>query len=108
MSRFNRTNFFPLDTIQGVGERDLVKNLFNDFFIARYPMRFYAIEKNDIARPDLLSIKFYGTNDYWWIVCRVNKIDDVWNDLVVGQIIQVPEILDINDFFQSVRAQLTR
>jgi len=108
MGRFNRTNFFPSEVVNGRNERDLVKNYFNDLFIVRRPMRFYIIKSTDVARPDLLSIKFYGQQDYWWIVCRVNKLDDPWNDIIVGDIIQIPALQDINDFFQAVRSQLVK
>lgn len=108
MSRFNRTNFFPTEVVQGINERDIAQNYFNDFFEIRRPMSFYAIESADIARPDNMSIKFYGRMDYWWIVCRVNKIDDVWNDMKPGDIIQVPDVQDINNYFMSVRSHLAK
>lgn len=106
MSRFNRTNFFPTENVDGQAERDLVKNYFNDYFEIRHQMRFYIVEAADLLRPDVLSIKFYGKQDYWWIVCRVNKIDDVWNDLASGDVIQVPDIQDINDFYATAKKQM--
>jgi len=108
MSRFNRTNFFPTETVEGKNEKDLAQNYFNDFFVARRPMRFYTVETTDIARPDILSNKFYNRQDYWWIVCRFNKIDDVWNDMEIGQILQVPDVQDINDYFLTVRSFLAK
>ena len=106
MSRFNRTNFFPVDNVNGRAERDLAKNFFNDLFVARRPMRFYSVERADLLRPDIISIRAYNKMDYWWIICRVNKIVDVWNDLEAGDIIQVPDVQDIVDFYQAVRSQL--
>jgi len=103
MSRWNRTIFYRKSIVNGQTENDLVRNYFNDLFEIKRPLRYYAIESGDVQRPDLISIKFYGTDKYWWLICKFNKLDDLWNDLEIGQIISVPEIADIEDFYTAVK-----
>ena len=103
MSRWNRTNFYRKSIVDGHNEIDLVKNYFNDLFKINRPLRYYSIEDVDLQRPDLLSIKFYGKQDYWWIVAKYNQLDDWWNDIEVGQIISVPATADIEDFYTAVK-----
>jgi len=103
MSRWNRTNFYRKEIVNGHTENDLVMNYFNDVFTITRPLRYYAMEDGDVQRPDLVSIKFYGTDKYWWIISKFNQIDDWWNDIEIDQIISVPSIADIEDFYTAVK-----
>ena len=60
-------------------------------------------ENDDVQNPDLLSLKIYGKQDYWWILCKINNIQDVWNDIKPGDIIIVPDISDIEDFYTRIK-----
>lgn len=103
MARFNRTNFYRKEEINGILENDLLRNYYNDSFQIKRPVRYYALEKQDVQRPDLLSVKFYGRQDYWWILGKYNQVDDWWNDVTAGNVIRVPQIADIEDFYSAVR-----
>jgi len=101
MNKFRRTNFYVQEEVDEVLENDLVNNYWDLFKIKR-EMSFVTIGRTFIARPDLLSLKVYGIVDYWWILCKHNKIDDVWNDMTIGDVIEVPDVQDINDWFSDV------
>ena len=105
MSRWNRKNFTKTELVDDSLEMDLANNYFNELFQIKRPMRYYSIEKKDLRNPDLLSLTFYKKIDFWWIICRYNNIDDVWNDMVVGTVIHVPDIADIEDFYTEVKKQ---
>lgn len=51
----------------------------------------YAI--NDLDRPDSISERLYGTNDYWWTVLAMNGMFNIWEDwpMTVDQLNQYIE-----------------
>jgi Base plate wedge protein 53 len=66
-----------------------------------YPVGYYQIAENDVMRPDLISYKVYQTTDYWWLILYVNDIHDPLNDIKSGQVIKIPNILDIFSFYKQ-------
>lgn len=106
-SKYRRTNFMP--TVDGgvYLEKDIIMNNWDLFKIKR-PIFFNTIHRIDIQRPDIFSLRLYGTISYWWIISKFNHIDDWYNDLTIGQDIMLPDIQDIEDFYlsQKVRARL--
>lgn len=101
-SKFQRSVFYNKEEVNDVLERDLIMNRFDLFEIKR-PASFFTITRTYLGRPELLSLKLYGTMDYWWILAKLNQLDDWWNDIHIGDVIQVPDINDIEDFYLSVR-----
>lgn len=84
MNRYNRSEFVPSTSVNGIEERDLLMNKFREYTFTR-PFTNYRLQYEDYMRPDLISLKIYGTQDYWWIILRCNpKIEDIWNDFVAG------------------------
>ena len=98
----SRDDFSQTITVNGIQEKDINDMSWDKFIISR-PVTYYQINQGDIQRPDLLSLKIYGVMDYWWLLCKFNNIDDVFNDLVPGEYLQVPDASDITDFFTRVR-----
>lgn len=143
MGRYNRSNFLKGVSVNGILEKDLLSSTFNDYNFKR-PMQNYRLQYEDYIRPDLISIKAYGTQDYWWIILKCNpELEDIWNDYVVdgsmisvsaslldssitndymvlvneneylypnsyrpGQIINIPNILDVQDFYTYTKNTL--
>jgi hypothetical protein len=103
-SKYTRSNFYLKVTVDNNLENDLVSNYWYLFQLKR-SYSFVTITHDFIQRPDLLSFALYGTDNLWWILCKVNNIDDIWNDLIIGQIIIVPDINDINDWILAVYTQ---
>lgn len=106
MSRWNRSNFFAKDLINGRLELDLISNHFNELFKIKRELSYYTIITDDIQRPDLISIKNYGDNSFWWIIGKVNNIDDWWNDISSGDVLKIPNKLDIDDFYLEVKKRI--
>lgn len=98
MDKYNRTNFMKEEAVSNKQEMDLTTNVWNDFKLTR-PGIYYTIKDKDLKRPDLISFMSYGRQNYWWIIARVNNIDDWFNDLQVGDVILIPNKLDIEDFY---------
>lgn len=95
------------ENVNGDLEIDLIKNNWDLFKIKRR-IGFDGITRVDIGRPDIFSIRIYGSMKYWWILSKVNNIDDWWNDVEIGQDIIVPDIQDITDFYLSVKSRIRK
>lgn len=102
MSRFTRTNFLNKETINNTQEYDLLMTNFEYFKIQR-PTTFYTVTNDDLGRPDLLSLRIYGDQNYWWLLLEVNGVCDPYNELKEGDVLIVPSLLDIEDFYLKVR-----
>ena len=60
---------------------------------------FYTIKTTDVGRPDLVSFNIYGKMNYWWVIMKLNGIEDVFNDMSEGQVLMIPSESDIQDFY---------
>lgn len=98
MARYTRTNFYNQVNVEDVEEYDFLNSDLDDFEIKR-PTRFYSVKYDELQRPDLISIRNYGKQDYWWLILYINDIHDIWNELEEGDILRIPNELDIEDWF---------
>lgn len=93
----DRTIFYQKTIVDNTEEFDYLYNSLSNFK-TNYPVNYYRVSDVDLMRPDLISYQWYGTVDYWWIICYVNKIHNPLEDLVIGRILIIPNILDIYEF----------
>ncbi len=99
--KYDRTNFmtqeYLLDNKRGY---DMTSNKIDDFNFSR-PKTRYTVTEQDLYRPDNICIKGYNSleaQNWWWIVMWYNEIFDVYNDLEIGDVLYLPNRLDIEDF----------
>jgi len=52
---------------------------------------YYVIEKYLAGRPDLISLKFYGTTKLWWVIAKENNIEHPVRDLDSGITVRIPD-----------------
>lgn len=95
----NRTSFFNIVDIGNGPEYDHLNNTLNRFTM-NYPIEYYRVVADDVKRPDTLSYKAYGSVKYWWVICYVNGIQNPLEDIEVGTLLKIPNILDIYDFYK--------
>jgi len=100
MSRYNRSNFYPKKSFNETTILDFSLGSITNLKIKR-PTAYYTIRYEDIARPDLLSYKLYGKTSYWYLLAEVNDIFDWWNDIEEGEVIQVIDEKDIQDWYME-------
>jgi hypothetical protein len=93
----NRALFYNKVVIDSIAELDILYNNLGEFAI-KYPVNYYRVSSDDILRPDLISSKLYKTPNYWWIILLVNGIQDSFTELYSGQLLIIPNILDIYEF----------
>jgi hypothetical protein len=104
IDKYTRSKFYDRNLINGINENDLVMNKFNEFkFTRRYT--FYEVRSDDIQRPDLISLRVYGRTNFWWIIMKVNGIEDVWNDIETGRLLAIPNISDIEEYVLKNRSK---
>jgi hypothetical protein len=103
-NKMNRSNF--LKVIEGdTAHYDLTSNVFFQLFKINKTPRRYMIEFGDLGRPDIISFKAYKSCDNWWIIMKANNIIDPYTELKVGDILTIPDIKDIQDYyFQAKQA----
>lgn len=78
--RYNRSEYYPTVNVNGVLEKDMLKNKFREYAFKK-PFMNYKMKYEDYLRPDLISKKVYGTMEYWWLILRCNpELEDIWND----------------------------
>ena len=100
MAKLDRDNYLTtVNTCFGL-EKELTSNDIV-FFKPKSELKRHTLTGIDYARPDLISAKYFGTNDYWWFIMKVNGIDDVWNEMYVGMDIYIPDEGDILNFLNS-------
>jgi len=103
--KYSRSNFFEKRNPAGTIECDLVTNSFVDIVFKR-PMNFHYVTQEDLQRPDLISFRYYGQVNLWWIIAKVNDIEDWFNDLTIGDVLKIPAKADIQEFYQQNRKRL--
>ena len=96
----DRTDFYQIITVRGNAEYDFLQNSLSSFAM-NYPVTYYQVVREDVLRPDLISYKVYQNVDYWWLICFVNNIANVWTDIKVGDLYKIPNILDIYSFYKQ-------
>lgn len=99
-NRFNRSEYYRKEIVDGKEEFDFTSCSINDFKFNR-EKSFYKITQRDLLRPDLIAINAYedrNAQTYWWIILTLNNIHDIWNDLSEGQILSIPNRKDVEEF----------
>lgn len=98
----NRSDFYARETVDAIVELDFLHNPLSSFSMT-YGLNYYRVTSSDLMRPDLISYKCYGTVEFWWVLMLVNSIDCPLSDLSIGQILVVPNKIDIYNFQKKFR-----
>jgi len=94
--------YFDVELVNGRYEQDLLSPYVPKFkeYITR-PVS-YAIFKPEYAgNLDAMSYKIYGTEHLWWAIAYANDIICPFASDLVGVLLKLPNILDINDFYND-------
>lgn len=98
----NRSDFYKKVVVDDVTELDFMNNPLSGFAIS-YEPQYYRVESSDLMRPEIISYKCYGSEEFWWVIMLVNQVDNPLLDLVIGQILTIPNMLDIYTFQKKFR-----
>ena len=98
----NRLKFYKTVTVNKTKELDFLYHNLSKF-VMTYEVAYYRVCLDDLMRPDMISYKNYGTVDYWWLICFINNIFDPFHDFEVGQMLKIPNILDVYTFYRKYK-----
>jgi hypothetical protein len=56
------------------------------------------------GRPDLISSNIYRDTQYWWVFALYNKKIS-WDNFVIGETLQMPEMDSLEDFYFGMKAK---
>jgi len=98
----DRTKFYKVKKVNGFDELDFLDHSLSGF---KQKKRFalYRVAQTDLLRPDMISYKNYGTVRFWWFLLFVSGIEDPFNDILEGQMMNIPNHLDLYDFFREFK-----
>lgn len=63
---------------------------------------FYRVQAGEQARLDLISTRFYGTPDYFWVIAAHNQIKDTLS-IDVGDLLRIP--VDLSEVLRLLEGQ---
>lgn len=98
----NITKIHKIVTVNGIKELDFLDNPLSSFEMRRKPA-YYRIVQEDLGAPDLISFKNYQTERYWWLILVANQVVSPFDDFEVGDIIILPNMYDITEFYQKYK-----
>lgn len=95
-------------TIDGkkVSYKDLLCHTLNDEEAVFEGIEFIRVIDDYVARPDLISLAVYGTDQYADILCKINGISNPF-ELNEGMILLIPNLSTITFFYKSRSASAT-
>lgn len=76
--------------IEGVRQNVIVFGLMVDAVVPDSTDTLYRLPQAGEGRLDLVSQKFYGTPELWWVLALVNNLPDPLVGASVGQTIRIP------------------
>ena len=95
-------------TIDGkkVSYKDLLCHTLNDEESVFEGIEFIRVIDDYVARPDLISLAVYGTDQYADILCKINGISNPF-ELNEGMILLIPNLSTITFFYKTRSASAT-
>lgn len=81
-------------------EKITFKDLLSETYVKEYNStgQMIMVNKYYVARPDLISLAIYGTDQYADIICKVNGISNPF-ELNEGMLLFIPNSTTINNYF---------
>ena len=106
LSKYNRSRYFNTYEVNNKSELDLLSFKwlrFNDFIAKSGKNALsYKIENQYENRPDLISDRFYGNTEYWWIIANINFIIKPYSEFTAGKVIAIPRLIDIESYYSEI------
>ncbi len=76
------TKILPQLSYNGVSIADITHRLNMLKTVEKYATMYYSVTIDETSSPEKVAEQYYGTQDYWWIVCAINKVIDPFYDWV--------------------------
>ena len=79
------TKILPQVTYNGVSICDITHRLDMLKTVMNYETMYYSVNILETDTPEKVAEQYYGNQDYWWIVCAINKIIDPFYDWIMRE-----------------------
>jgi hypothetical protein len=79
------SKILPKLTYNGVSITDITHRLDMLKTVEKYATMYYSVTIDETATPEKVAEQYYGSQDYWWIVCAINKVIDPFYDWVMRE-----------------------
>ena len=88
----NRTAYLALGGSKQMPALDYLSPKYLNLRYLLPPAKIYNIDASDRANAPGIAFSFYGSVDYWWVVCMYNGIMDPITQLAPGKTLQLPSL----------------
>lgn len=93
----HRELFYEIEQVNGNSELDfLASELKNMDFDT---IDFFRVTGATQYRPDLISLKYFGTYHLGWLLARYNEFLDPIQDFEIGVLIKIPNLREYYQFY---------
>lgn len=96
----SRCKFYEKVTVDNIPQLDFLYTEINEF-LPKSPVGYFVVTESDVGRIDKISYSIYHNSAYWWIICLQNNIINPFSELSVGQVLEIPAIEDIYEFYRN-------
>ena len=95
-------DYYEIVNVDSVNEFDFLSSNISKFknYIIRTPS-YVTFKAEYVGRLDLASYDLYGTPYLWWVIALSNDIIDPFDSSIVNTLLQIPDILDVYDFYDA-------
>ena len=92
--------YFEVKEVKSNYELDLLGTSLAKFksYLTR-PFSFIQFKPGYVGNLDKLSYEIYEVEELWWVIAIANDIIDPFTNELVGTLLKLPDLLDINDFY---------
>lgn len=97
-------NIFKMNKYNGYLNYNIIKKI--DIGDDLNPDFFYEITNNTIKPWTTLSFQIYGTQDLWWLICLVNKVQNPINNPELGKKYKIIKPDFVSALLNSIKSQL--
>lgn len=100
MLKYNTISYKPKTKINNEECIDLLAKTANVDKLEIHPISMCIVNEYYVARPDLISLAFYGSDEYGDVICKVNGISNPF-ELNDGMILEIPSLEDIHTLYEK-------
>ena len=91
------------------GEEETISNIFNSLLVrGDFLSDYNSYDVAEIGQKNTweqISYQVYGSVNLWWLICMVNKIQDPFEELVVGKKLKIIKASIVNEILYRIEKE---
>ena len=97
----SRVNMMQQVTVDDLAQLDSSRIDFKNYDFG--DVSYTYIRENEYARPDILSLRVFGTPNYWWFFMWFNGFGDPWHDMMPDTLVKVPQLSRVENAIKKYK-----